>query len=412
VPARNKLKIINDPVYGFITIPSPLVFDIIEHPWFQRLRRIRQLGLTCLTYPSAEHTRFQHALGAMHLMSQAIAVLKSKGVRITAEEAEGLTLAILLHDIGHGPFSHTLEQTLVNNMNHEVLSAFLIEELNRHFDGALDMALSIFTGSCSKKFLHQLVSSQLDMDRLDYLARDSFFTGVAEGVISYDRIIKMLTIHDDELVVEGKGIYSIEKFLISRRLMYWQVYLHKTVIAADLLLVRILQRALVLAASGISLFCSPALYSFIYEKPDITSFSSDSRWPDLFANLDDNDILSAIKAWQSHQDPILSDLSSKLITRRLPRVEMAASPFPEDYIQALRKATQHALNLQDTELDYYFFCDKIENKAYNPTHDRIMILGNDRLPRDISVISGEMNNARMPTLVSKYLLYYPKNLSV
>lgn len=281
-PTTNKRKNINDPVYGFITIPNSRIFDVIEHPWFQRMRRIKQLGLTHYTYPSAQHTRFQHAMGAMHLMGLAIEVLRAKGIEITEEEATSVTLAILLHDIGHGPFSHTLEQSIVLDLTHEDLSKLFMARLNGHFNGDLDMAYSIFTNSYHKKFLHQLVSSQLDMDRLDYLSRDSFFTGVAEGVISTDRIIKMLTVVDDELVVEAKGIYSIEKFLVSRRLMYWQVYLHKTVIAADQMLVNLLRRAKFLGERGTPMFATPVFESFIRLNPRKIDFETDPLWLERF----------------------------------------------------------------------------------------------------------------------------------
>ena len=407
----NKQKIINDPVYGLITIPGEVVFDVIEHPYFQRLRRIKQLGLTHYTYPSAQHTRFQHALGAMHIMGEAIGVLRSKGIVITEEEAGGLTLAILLHDIGHGPFSHTLEQTIVRDLNHEDISKLFMAELNRHFGGALDLAYSIFTNDHPKKFLHQLVSSQLDMDRLDYLARDSFFTGVAEGVISYDRIIKMLTVFNDELVVEGKGIYSIEKFLISRRLMYWQVYLHKTVIAADQLLINLLRRAKFLREQGVNLFATPVFDSFLLHSPTKQEFEADIQWLDRFAKLDDFDVFTSLKVWTAHPDPILSDLCGKLVNRNLFRVEMQAKPFDPIYVEDIRQKTISQFNLEPHEIDYYFTCDKVENKAYNPRHDRIMIIGKSNELVDISVASEQLNNALMPTTVSKYLLCYPKEIS-
>ncbi|MEI7661639.1 MAG: HD domain-containing protein, partial [Bacteroidota bacterium] len=398
----NKQKIFNDPVYGFITIPDALVFDIIEHPWFQRLRRIKQLGLTHYTYPSAQHTRFQHALGAMHLMGLAVAVLRAKGIEIRDDEAQGLNLAILLHDIGHGPFSHTLEQTIVRDLNHEDLSLLFISGLNKQFGGALDLAYSIFNDTCPKKFLHQLVSSQLDMDRLDYLARDSFFTGVAEGVISYDRIIKMLTVCDDELVVEGKGIYSIEKFLISRRLMYWQVYLHKTVIAADQLMINLLRRAKLLCEMGIPLFATPAFDSFLHNNPTKSDFESEPQWLDRFALLDDFDIFTSVKVWASHPDPILSDLCSNLVNRTLFRVEMQSRPFDPAYVELIRQKTALLLDLSPQDVEYYFTCDKVENKAYNPRHERIMIKGKSNELTDISEASEQLNNAVMPTTVSKY----------
>jgi HD superfamily phosphohydrolase len=406
----NKQKIINDPVYGFITIPDALIFDVIEHPYFQRLRRILQLGLTHYTYPSAQHTRFQHALGAMHLMGLAIGALRSKGIEINDAEARGLNLAILLHDIGHGPFSHTLEMAIVRDLSHEDLSIFFLAELNRQFGGELDLAYAIFNDTYPKKFLHQLVSSQLDMDRLDYLARDSFFTGVAEGVISYDRIIKMLTVSNDELVVEEKGIYSIEKFLISRRLMYWQVYLHKTVIAADQLLVNLLKRAKFLGEKGYELFATPAFEIFLRNNPTRNDFESDGNWLDLFAQLDDFDVFASLKVWAGHPDRILSDLCKNLVNRKLFRVEMQASPFDPDYVSMIKQKTQAKYHLAQDEIGYYFTCDKVENKAYNPCHERIMIKGKSNELVDISEASEQLNNAVMPTTVSKYLLCYPKEI--
>ena len=412
MPTTNKQKIINDPVYGFITIPDALVFDVIEHPWFQRLRRIKQLGLTHYTYPSAQHTRFQHALGAMHLMGMAVGVLRAKGIEITDAEAQGVNLAILLHDIGHGPFSHTLEQTIVRDFTHEDLSLLFMAELNIQFGGALNLAYAIYNDTHPKKFLHQLVSSQLDMDRLDYLARDSFFTGVAEGVISYDRIIKMLTVCNDELVVEGKGIYSIEKFLISRRLMYWQVYLHKTVIAADQLLVSLLKRAKFLGERGVPLFATPAFESFLRNNPNKNDFKTDRRWLDRFALLDDFDVFTSVKVWATHPDPILSDLCTDLVNRCLCRVEMQTAPFDPGYVEQVRLKTISLLELAPQDVEYYFTSDKVENKAYNPRHERIMIKGKSNELTDISEVSEQLNNAVMPTTVSKYILCYPKDVYI
>jgi hypothetical protein len=393
-------------------VPSELAFDVIEHPWFQRLRRIKQLGLTHYTFPSAQHTRFQHALGAMHLMGLAIAVLRSKGILISDEEAEGVTLAILLHDIGHGPFSHTLEQTIVRDMLHEELSRLMIAALNRDFNGALEMAYKIFTDTYPKKFLHQLVSSQLDMDRLDYLARDSFFTGVAEGVISYDRIIKMLTVYEDELVVDAKGIYSIEKFLISRRLMYWQVYLHKTVIAADQMLINLLKRAKFLGEKDKILSATPAFSMFLQHNPTKMEFETDNRWLGYFAQLDDFDIVASIKNWMHHDDPILALLCKNLINRRLFRVELQTYPFNSVYVEKIKGAIFKNYHLQPDEIEYYFTHNKVENKAYNPLHDRIMIKGNNDELLDISEASEQLNIAVLPTTVSKNLLCYPKFVSV
>ncbi len=410
--STNKRKNINDPVYGFITIPDSGIFDVIEHPWFQRLRRIKQLGLTHYTYPSAQHTRFQHALGAMHLMGLAIDVLRAKGIEITDEEANGTTLAILLHDIGHGPFSHTLEQSIVRDLTHEELSILFITRLNSHFNGALAMARDIFTNTYHKKFLHQLVSSQLDMDRLDYLSRDSFFTGVAEGVISTDRIIKMLTVFDDELVVEAKGIYSIEKFLVSRRLMYWQVYLHKTVIAADQMLVNLLKRAKFLGGHGIPLFSTPVLGDFLTMNPSRSDFNSDPTWLERFALLDDVDIFASIKVWVNHPDAILSDLCRRLLNRQLFRAEMQKVPFDPEYVEKIRNAAQKQFGITHGETFYYVTCDHVENKAYNPRHERIMIKEKSNTLLDISEASEQLNIAVLPTTVSKFVLCYPKGLSI
>ena len=292
----NKKKIFNDPIYGFITLNRDIIFDLIEHPYFQRLRRIKQLGLTHLVYPGALHTRFHHALGTMHLMQKAIEVIRSKGTTITEEEAEGVSIAILLHDIGHGPFSHALEHSIVSGISHEEISTLFMDELNKKFKGKLDLALKIFRNEYKKKFLYQLVSSQLDMDRIDYLKRDSFYTGVSEGVVNTDRIITMLTVKNDELAIEEKGIYSVEQFIIARRLMYWQVYLHKTVLAAENLSVKILKRAKELALNGEDLFCTPALKEFLYNKHDLSSFQNNPKLLEIFAELDDVDIMSLVSS--------------------------------------------------------------------------------------------------------------------
>ena len=405
-----KRKIINDPVYGLITVPNNLVFDIIEHPWFQRLRRIIQLGLTHYVYPSAVHTRYQHALGAMHLMTQAVEVLRSKGILISAEEEEGVLCAILLHDIGHGPYSHVLEQTIVKDLSHEDLSLMMMDSLNDFFNHRLDTANKIFRNDYPKKFLHQLVSSQLDMDRLDYLSRDSFFTGVAEGVINTDRIIKMLTVVDDQLVVEGKGIYSIEKFIISRRLMYWQVYLHKTVIAAEYMLVNILKRAKEMASEDIPLFGSPVLHLFLYSNITIEHFLEDRKWIEDFAKLDDYDILSAIKVWTAHRDPILSYLCKSLIDRHLYKVEIQNEPFDPEYVASLKEKTAAQFRLREEEIGYFLVEGTVTNNAYNPEHDRIRIQFRNNELVDVSEASDQLNISVLSTPVSKYLLCYPKNL--
>ena len=405
-----KQKIINDPVYGLITVPNNLVFDIIEHPWFQRLRRIIQLGLTHYVYPSAVHTRYQHALGAMHLMTQAVEVLRSKGILISAEEEEGVLCAILLHDIGHGPYSHVLEQTIVKDLSHEDLSLMMMDSLNDFFNHRLDTANKIFRNDHPKKFLHQLVSSQLDMDRLDYLSRDSFFTGVAEGVINTDRIIKMLTVVDDQLVVEGKGIYSIEKFIISRRLMYWQVYLHKTVVAAEYMLVNILKRAKELASEDIPLFGSPVLHLFLYSDITIENFLEDRKWIEDFAKLDDYDILSAIKVWTTHRDPILSYLCKCLVDRHLYKVEVQNEPFDMQYLASLKEKTAAQFRLKEEDVSYFLVEGTVTNNAYNPKHDRIRIQFRNNELVDVSEASDQLNISVLSTPVSKYLLCYPKNL--
>jgi HD superfamily phosphohydrolase len=407
----NKRKIINDPVYGFISIPGELIFDIIEHPYFQRLRRIKQLGLTNYVYPSAIHSRFQHALGCLHLMTQVIEVLRSKGQEITMMEAEGAMLAILLHDIGHGPFSHTLEQSIVKGLSHEHLSKLIIGELNEQFDNKLSIAESIFNDSYPKRFLHQLVASQLDMDRLDYLTRDSFFTGVAEGVINADRIIKMLTVRDDELLVEAKGIYSIEKFIVSRRLMYWQVYYHKTVMATEYMLINILRRAKYLAAQGENLFSTPALKPFLQKNITPEDFINDRTWLHHFTALDDYDVFASIKAWMDQRDPILSMLCRRMIDRVLYRVELRNEPFQPGYIEDIGSAILEKYKVPESELGYFLTADTVANNAYNPRQDKIRLLFKDGKIMDISEASDQLNISVLATTVSKHVLCYPKDLN-
>ena len=407
----NKRKIINDPVYGFISIPGELIFDIIEHPYFQRLRRIKQLGLTNYVYPSANHTRFQHALGCMHLMTQVIEVLRSKGQEITPEEAEGAMLAILLHDIGHGPFSHTLEQSIVKGLSHEQLSMLIVGELNEQFDNKLALALSIFNDSYPKKFLHQLVASQLDMDRLDYLTRDSFFTGVAEGVINADRIIKMLTVRDDELLVEAKGIYSIEKFIVSRRLMYWQVYYHKTVMATEYMLINILRRAKYLATKGENLFSTTALKPFLQNNISPEDFVNNRIWLYHFTALDDYDVFASIKAWMDHKDPILAVLCRRMIDRELYRVELRNEPFLPAYIGDITEAILNEYKISESDLGYFLSADTVANNAYNPRQDKIRLLFKDGKIMDISEASDQLNISVLATTVSKHVLCYPKDLN-
>jgi HD superfamily phosphohydrolase len=406
----NKRKIINDPVYGFINFQSNLIFDIVEHPWFQRLRRIKQLGLTELVYPGAQHTRFLHALGATHLMQLALESLILKGIDITPEEKEGALLAILLHDIGHGPFSHSLEHNIVN-VKHEELSQLFIQKLNNQFDGKLNIAYKIFTNTYPKKFLHQLVSGQLDVDRLDYLRRDSFFTGVTEGVVSSDRIIKMLDIVDDKLVVEKKGIYSIEKFLIARRLMYWQVYLHKTVHAVEQMLLSILQRAKYLAKKNVELFATPAFKYFLYNDICIDDFENNSsNIIDTFALLDDNDLISAIKVWTNHSDKILSTLCSRFINRKLFRNIIQDTPFDKSLIDEIKHKTSKKLSIPISDIDYFVRSDTIKNSAYSYDTDKILIKEKNNRITEIVNVADMVNIKALSGTVSKYYLCYPKDI--
>lgn len=403
----NKKKIFNDPVYGFITIPYEIIFDLIEHPFYQRLRRIKQVGLTHYVYPGALHTRFHHALGAMHLMTQAIEVLRSKDIEITEEEAKAVSIAILLHDIGHGPFSHALEHTLVD-AHHEELSLLFMEELNDQFGGKLDLAIEIFENKYKKRFLHQLVSGQLDMDRMDYLNRDSFFTGVSEGVIGYDRIIKMLSVVNNELVVEEKGIYSIEKFLIARRLMYWQVYLHKTSLVSEQMLIKTLKRAKDLATQGVSLDCSKPLHKFLYNSIGPNDFKE--KRADLlteFAKLDDFDIISALKNWRDHEDFVLSFLSKSILDRKLFRVELNNIPFESDYKEKLRQKLQERLIDQKVDLSYLFFEGQETNSAYSTSKKEIKILFKNGAVQPMSAFA---DHGIHPKIITKYYLCYPKNI--
>jgi HD superfamily phosphohydrolase len=413
----NKKKIINDPVFGFINIRSELVFDLIEHPYFQRLRRIKQLGLSSMVYPGANHTRFEHALGALHLMRSAIGILRLKGQDITEEEADAVTLAILLHDIGHGPFSHVLECTLVPGVPHEKISLLLMQELNRRFDNKLELAIRIFTDKYPKHFLHQLVSSQLDMDRLDYLSRDSFFSGVSEGVIGSERIIKMLNVKNDELVVEYKGIYSVENFLIARRLMYWQVYLHKTVLSAEYLLINVLARARQLALNGNDIFATPVLKAFLSRNISLKDFTNNEIIAgrpvlDLFASLDDNDIIASIKEWQNHPDSILSYLSSCIINRRLFKIKMSKKPIAEHKIQELKEKICRHFNICDDDLHYFIISDMISNNAYNKvSNDKINVLFKNKKVSDIADAS-DINLGAFSETVRKYFICYPKELDI
>ena len=404
----NKKKIINDPVYGFISLPYNLVFDIIEHPYFQRLRRIKQLGLTHLVYPGALHTRFHHALGAMHITLKAIDVIRSKGHKISKKEAKATALGILLHDIGHGPFSHALEYSIVKNVTHEDISTFFMQKLNKEFNGKLDLAIKIFEDNYPEKpFLHQLISSQLDMDRLDYLKRDSFFTGVSEGVINADRIISMLNVKDGHLCVEAKGIYSIEKFIIARRLMYWQVYLHKTVLSAENLVVRILKRAKELAHQGETLFCTQSLNYFLYHKVDKIQFAENPEILNHFSKLDDFDITSAIKEWQNHSDKTLSSLCKSLLNRNLFKIQLSNSPIETQEIEKAKAGISPYLK-DKSVLDYFVFTGAIENNAYQPKQDKINLLYKDGTIKDIALAADQLNISVLSEPVRKYFLCYPK----
>lgn len=405
---RNKLKIVNDPVHGFIHIPNSLIFDLIEHPYFQRLRRITQMGLSYLVYPGARHTRFQHALGCMHLMQKAVETLRYKGIEISHKEAEGLYIAILLHDIGHGPFSHAMEHSIVSNIAHEEISLLFMQELNREFRGRLDVAIEIFKGSYPRRFLHQLISSQLDMDRSDYLKRDSFYTGVAEGNINPERIISMLNVRNDELVVEEKGIYSVEKFLVARRLMYWQVYLHKTSVAGEQLLIRVLKRAKQLIHKGENLPMSSPLLFFIKNKVEKEQFSKDVL--DKFALLDDVDILSAMKEWQFHNDLILSKLSKMLLYRDLPKVKLQNSEFDSDKLNVLYEKVASVYSISKEDATYFVFSDKISNTAYNSEQQRINILTKKGKITDVIKASDQLNLEALSKPVIKYYLCHPKDL--
>ncbi|GIV35216.1 MAG: phosphohydrolase [Chitinophagales bacterium] len=412
LPVVNKRKIFNDPVYGFISIPFELIFDLIEHPYFQRLRRITQLGLSYYVYPGAYHTRFHHALGALHLMTLALDVLQYKGHKVTRKEAEAACAAILLHDIGHGPFSHTLENCLIPGVSHEFLSSRFMEALNADFRGRLSLAIDIFRDNYKKRFLHQLISSQLDVDRLDYLKRDSFFTGVQEGVIGHDRIIKMLEVKDDRLVVEEKGIYSIEKFLVARRLMYWQVYLHKTVLAAESLLVKIMQRAKELALNNVSLDASPPLKYFLYNNVSRKSFMDAEEPLEQFARLDDVDVLAAVKLWTRHPDTVLSLLCKALIERKLPKIELRNEPFPPARIERIKKAVKLHYELSQREEDYFVYTSSTSNFAYDPEKGNINILYKDGRLMDITRASDQLNISVLSRPVVKYYLCYPKFIAL
>lgn len=403
----NKKKILNDPVYGFVNVPYGIIFDLMEHPYFQRLRRIKQVSLTHYVYPGALHTRFHHALGALHLMTQAIDVLRSKDIEITEEEAKAVSIAILLHDIGHGPFSHTLENTLIR-LHHEEISVLFMEKLNEHFDNALELAIQIFKNQYPKKFLHQLVSGQLDMDRLDYLNRDSFFTGVYEGVIGYDRIIKMLSVRDGELVVEEKGIYSIEKFLMARRLMYWQVYLHKTVLAAEQMLIQALRRAKYLVRQGVALHSPSSLQFFLENELNREDFTAKGgEILDRFARLDDYDIVSGLKEWMNGSDALLAYISKSIIDRRLFRLEFRNEPFPEAYQQMIKDKLLAKGNLSQSDLEFLLIKGQETNSTYSTSKEEIKILFKDGR---VLPMSRSTDYSMSSKIITKHYLCYPKNI--
>ena len=402
---HNKLKVLNDPIYGFIQIPNSLIFDIIEHPYFQRLRRITQMGFSNLVYPGANHTRFHHALGCVYLMDKAVRVLRFKQVIISEEEEIALYIAILLHDIGHGAFSHALEHSIVSGISHEEISLKFMHQLNKEFKGKLDLAIEIFEGKYNRNFLYQLISSQLDIDRLDYLKRDSFYTGVTEGNISSDRLIVMMNVKNDELVIEQKGIYSVEKFLIARRLMYWQVYLHKTGLVAENMLVNVLKRAKELAEKGHELYSSNSLNYFLYHQINQDNFTKDTLAK--FSKLDDYDILSAIKEWTNHSDKVLSLLSKMIVNRKLLKIEIQKNPFSKLQINKKKEKFSKIMNLTSDEMNYFVFTQQIKNQAYKPEKP-IFILNKKGKLKDIAKASDQLNLQALTKPVVKYFICYPK----
>ena len=405
---RKKDKIINDPIYGFVKLDKGIITDLIDHPYFQRLRKIAQLGLSYLVYPGAHHTRFHHAIGCMHLMNKAINQIRNKGHEITEDEAEALKIAILLHDIGHGPFSHALEHSIASNISHEHLSLLFMQRLNEQFNGKLSLAIEIFKNKHPKQFLHQLVSSQLDMDRLDYLKRDSFFSGVTEGNIGTERIINMLDVVDDKLVVEEKGIYSIEKFLIARRLMYWQVYLHKTVVSAENMLIKTLQRAKELLNEGKEVYTNPYLGEFLKNNYTITNFENNTKLLNDFAELDDFDIYSSLKYWKNNPDFVLSSLSKMILNRKLLKIKVQNTAFTASEIEREIDTVKQYYNITKQEAEYFIFSDKVSNSTYNIEKANINILMKNGDVIDITSASGQFNIEALKRTINKYFLCYPK----
>ena len=405
----NKLKIFNDPIYGFITIPNALIYDLIQHPYFQRLRRISQMGLSYLVYPGANHTRFHHALGCMHIMQKAVETLRFKEVSISKEEENALYIAILLHDIGHGPFSHAMESSIVEDVHHEAISLLFMQQLNVEFEGQLSLAIKVFKGDYHRKFMLQLISSQLDMDRMDYLKRDSFYSGVAEGNVNSERLIQMMNVVDDVLVIEEKGIYSVEKFLMSRRLMYWQAYLHKTSLVAELILTKALKRAKELTEKGVILPCSEPLLFFMQNK--ITMETFDSETLDLFSQLDDFDIISALKTWQKQDDFILSSLSKMIINRDLLKIKLSEEKVATEDLHHLKERFALENNITLAETNYFIFKGKIKNQAYSKVAEPIRILKKDKTIEDVVEASDQLNLKSLSKFVTKYYLCFPKQLA-
>ena len=402
----NKLKIFNDPIYGFITIPNSLIYDLIQHPYFQRLRRISQMGMSYLVYPGAHHTRFHHALGCMHIMQKAVQTLQFKGVSISEEEENALYIAILLHDIGHGPYSHAMEHSIVEEVHHEELSLLFMEQLNKEFDGKLALAIQVFKGEYHRKFMLQLISSQLDMDRMDYLKRDSFYSGVAEGNINSERLIQMMNVQDDYLVIEEKGIYSVEKFLVARRLMYWQAYLHKTSVVAELILTKILKRAKELTQKGNVLPCSEPLQFFLQNKISLTDF--DKSVLDKFSYLDDYDVLGAIKAWQFHDDFVLQSLCRMILNRDLLKIQMSDDKPNKENLLAIKNKYISIAGISDKEADYFVFKGKLKNQAYSKSSEPIRILKKDKTIEDVVEASDQLHLKALSKPVTKYFICFPK----
>ena len=405
---NNKLKIFNDPIYGFITIPNTLIFDLIAHKYFQRLRRISQMGLSYLVYPGAHHTRFHHALGCLHLMQNAVRILKFKGVHISEAEETGLYIAILLHDIGHGPFSHAMEHSIVENISHETISLKFMEALNIEFEGALDVAISMFKGDYNRQFFGQLISGQLDIDRSDYLKRDSFYTGVSEGNINSERLISMMSVVNDELVIEEKGIYSIEKFLTARRLMYWQVYLHKTSLVAEQMITRILKRAKELTHSGVKLEASSSLSFFLNNSTNSDNFEIATL--NQFSLLDDYDILSALKSWQFHDDFVLSQLSEMILNRNLLKIKLRNKPISNSKLESIKQDVMLEYKLDTHEASYFVFHGHVENLAYNPKQGGLKILYKNGNIKDIIKASDHLSSKVLSKTVSKHYICFPKDI--